>query len=400
MKIIFILYNIFEVKSGVSNKYIKFLDYLNNNNIEYLLLTSLNNLLSIKSTNNIINLKGINLPIYNEIKIPNIDLKELEIFVEDNDIIIFHGEFYWIYDTLNKLKKKYKNIKLLPNWHTNYDYYTNIYFKNSSILSKIKNILFQNLKNKFFSGIIVTGEISKNNFSQYSNNVFNANEICLNNFCHFEINNYNLKNTINFIYTGRIALEKNLLLLIDILNIIENSIYNNYQMHIIGDGPYLKNLKKYIKPNIKNKVIFYGITEYSKIVDIYKKLDNRIFIQPSESETFGKTTMEACYSGIPVFIIKCEIHELLYNDNNSFIFENVNDFKNQITLFFKLNNNQKKNIIFNAYNNAKKYDQNIIFKNLKEFILSISNNSNTFYNEFFINNIFQGIKCGIDYFET
>ena len=137
MKIIFILYNIFEVKSGVSNKYIKFIDCLSKNNINYLLITSLNNFSSLKYSNKIINLKGLNIPFYSDIKIPNIDYDELKVFVNDNDIIIFHGEFYWIYNTLNKIKKKYNNIKLIPNWHTNYDYYANIYFKNNSILKKI-----------------------------------------------------------------------------------------------------------------------------------------------------------------------------------------------------------------------------------------------------------------------
>lgn len=400
MKIVFILYNIYEVKSGVSNKYIKFIDNLNKNNINYLIITSLNNYSSLKYNKNIINLKGINLPIYTEIKIPNINLEELESFVDKDDIIIFHGEFYWIYDTLNQLKKKYNNIKLIPNWHTNYDYYANIYFKNNSVLKKIKNILFQNLKNKFFSGIIVTGEISKNIFNQYSSNVFNANEICLDNFSKFKSDHYNKQNITNFIYTGRIALEKNLLLIIDILRSLENSKFSNYKMHFIGGGPFLEKLKKYIHKSIENKIIFYGITEYSKIIDIYSKLDNRIFIQPSVSETFGKTTMEACYSGIPVFIIKCDIHDLLYNDNNSFIFEDIQDFKNQLTLFFKLNNNQKNKIIENGYNNAKKYDQKIIFNNLKDFILNINQNSNNFYNEFFINHVFHGIKCGIDYFQN
>ena len=45
MKIIFILHNIFESKSGVSNKYIKFIDYIISININYLIFTpSFNNL--------------------------------------------------------------------------------------------------------------------------------------------------------------------------------------------------------------------------------------------------------------------------------------------------------------------------------------------------------------------
>ena len=247
MKIIFIIYNIFEVKSGVSNKYIHFFDFLNKKDIDFIILTTFNQ--SIKkdiSIYNYIEFKGVNVPFYEYLKIPYINLDDLKKIVNHNDIIIFHSEFYWLYSLLNEIKNSYINIKLIPNWHTNYDYYTNIYFNNSSLLFKIKNILYKNLENNFFSGLITTGEISKNTFLKYNSNIFNANEICLENFNKFKINKYNQKETINIIHTGRIALEKNLLLIIDILIKLEEIKMNNYVMHFIGCGPYVKNLKKYI----------------------------------------------------------------------------------------------------------------------------------------------------------
>lgn len=399
MKIIFILYNIFEVKSGVSNKYIKFIDFLIKKNIDYLIISCLNDS-NINLNYNIISLKGFNIPLYNNIKIPNIKYEDLLNLTNNNDIIIFNGEFYWIYDILNKIKKKLNNIKLIPNWHTNYDFYSSTYFNNNILSNKIKNILHQNLKNNFFSGIIVTGEINKNNFQNYSNYVFNANEICLKNFDIFKIDNYSLNHTINFIYTGRIALEKNLLLILDILNNLSESKFKNFKMHFIGSGPFLETLKENISNKIKKKIIFYGDVDYSQIIYIYKNLDNRIFIQPSMSETFGKSTMEASYSGIPIFIIKCDIHNCLYNEDNSFFYENIKEFRHQLTLFFKLNEKQKNKIILNGFNNAKKYDQNLIFENLFKFLSEIKEQNNKYYNESFINNIFNGIKCSMDYFEN
>lgn len=402
MKIIFILYNIFESKSGVSNKYIKFIDYLILQKIEYLLFTTFNDDKNLNKKYNIIFKKGINIPFYTDIKIPNVNIDDLEKYSENDDIIIFNGEFFWLYTIFKKLKNIYKDIKLIPNWHTNYDYYSKIYFKNIISINNIKNNLYINLKNNFFSGIIVTGEITKNNFDKYSSNVFNANEICLNNFDIYDLNNYNLNKKINFIYTGRISIEKNLNLIIDIMNNLnhKNSKFINFNLHIIGDGPYMNQLVKYINNDLKDKIIFYGKMDYTEIKDIYKKLDNRIFIQASKSETFGKTTMEASYSGIPIFIIKCEIHNLLYNENNSFIFDNIHEFKNQLVLFFRLNQFQKEKIINNGYNNAKKYDQNIIFENLKNFLLKINNNSNKFYKQMIFSNVLNSIKCGLDYFES
>ena len=400
MKIIFILYNIYEIKSGVSNKYIKFIEYLNKINIDFLVFTTF--IKKYKNiSNKLINLKGFRVPFYNNIKIPNIKYNELLKYINNNDIIIINGEFYWIYNILKQIKNKHKNIKIIPNWHTNYEYYSDIYFKNTLISKKIKNILYQNLKNNFFSGIISTGEISKIEFKKYSNNVFNANEICLDNFKNTTIDNYNLNNTINFIYTGRIAAEKNLLTIIDILKNIEDSIFNNYIMHFIGNGPFMEELVFQINnSNLKQKIIFYGDINYSKIIKIYRKLDNKIFIQPSISETFGKTTMEASYSKIPIFVIKCNIHNILYNDKNSFLFENVKDFKNQLIFFFKLSQKQKEKIIKNGYLNAEKYDQNIVFKNLYNFILNTESKKDNYYNEILFGNIFKSIKCGIDYFEN
>ena len=402
MKIIFILYNIFESKSGVSNKYIKLINYLISQNMEYLLFTTFNDNQNINNDYKIIYKKGIHLPFYHDIKIPNISINDLKTNVKNNDIIIFNGEFFWLYTIFKELKNIYNDIKLIPNWHTNYDYYSKIYTNNLISIDNIKNNLYNNLKNNFFSGIIVTGEITKNDFSKYSSNVFNANEISLSNFDIFKIDDYNLNDKINFIFTGRISIEKNLNLIIDIMNEFNNeeSKFNNFNLHIIGDGPYMNQLKKYIKDDLEEKIIFYGNMDYTKIKDIYQKLDNRIFIQSSKSETFGKTTMEASYSGIPIFIVKCEIHNLLYNENNSFMFDNIQEFKNQLILFFRLNTKQKEKIIKNGFNNANKYDQNIIFENLKNFLLKINNNSNNFYKQMIISNVLNSIQCGIDYFES
>ena len=406
MKIIFILYNIFESKSGVSNKYIKFIDHLSKNNIEYILFTSFQNNndinTHIKNKYNIINKKGINVPFYKDIKIPNIKIDDIQNIINNDDIIIFNGEFFWLYKILSKIKNTYPEIKIIPNWHTNYDYYSNIYFKNIISIKNSKNILYDNLKNNFFSGIIVTGELTKKDFIKYTPNVFNANEICLDNFNIFKIDEYNFNETINFIYTGRISKEKNLNLIIDILNNLNFDNYNfkNFKMHIIGDGPCIKNIKNSINKELKHKIIFYGDINYSMIQDIYTQLNNRIFIQSSKSETFGKSTMEACYSGIPVFVIECDIHNLLYNDNNSFTYGTIQEFKNELIFFFKLTKKQKENVIYNGYHNSKQYDQNEIFQNLQDFLINMNTKKDFNVNKSIINNIFSTINHSINYFES
>ena len=87
MKIIFILHNIFEIKNGVSNKYIRFIDYLIKNKIDYILFTTFIDKDNIKKYEeyNIIYEKGVELPFYKNIKIPNINENNLIKLLKGDD---------------------------------------------------------------------------------------------------------------------------------------------------------------------------------------------------------------------------------------------------------------------------------------------------------------------------
>ena len=115
IKIIFILPNIYECTNGVSTKYIKFINYISkiynvvlfttfikNDN-----LTEINELNILNKNLNIIKTNGLSIPFYKEIKIPIINEKKLKEEIKNgNEIIIFNGEFIWVYDLLINIKKK------------------------------------------------------------------------------------------------------------------------------------------------------------------------------------------------------------------------------------------------------------------------------------------------------
>jgi 1,2-diacylglycerol 3-alpha-glucosyltransferase len=373
MRIVFLLHNIFEVKNGVSNKYIQFIKYLQIRKISNLLITC-NSSTNILPIYNYVIEEGIHIPFYPSIKIPTITYNKLKSIIKENDIIIFNGELFIYYDILLKIKRNIKSVVLLPNWHTNYDFYVPLYGYATSIFSKLKNKLYNHLRNNVFDGLLCTGELTKNDFLPYNNNIINLNEICLSHFSNFTIDAYTTKE-YHFIYTGRISIEKNIDLLIEIVEFLLEA---NYQiiLHIIGDGPYLKNVKNNIKKNkIIEHVFYYGEVDYHNIQEIYSELPNRIFIQPSKSETFGKSSMEACCAGIPLFCIDCPIHNLLYDEKNAFLFNTKYDFKDQFNLFINLTDNQKKNMIKNAYMNSQKYDQKNIFENVVTFLENTQSNS-------------------------
>ena len=380
IRIIFILPNIYESVNGVSLKYIKFIEFLNRKNISvtvfttfkkkeiYENLTKHNNLTVIKT-------KGISIPFYQEIKIPIIkESKLLEEIKTNNEIIIFNGEFIWLYEILKNVKIKYKNIKIYPTMHTDYIFY------GESVYSKFKfynfnftsllNHLDHYLEKKIYDGIIVTGEKMKEKYLKYTNSIFNANEINL------EVFNVNKKdlydnNIYNIIYCGRISKEKNIEELLDCCLLLSQKKYD-FTLNIIGDGPYLENLKDIVHLKyslIKLKIIFHGNKNQNEINNLYNLLENRIFLFTSISETFGKTPMEAGCCGIPIFIKSCDVSDSLYiNKKNAFLFKDKDDFINLFEHFINLHNFEKNIFISNSIDNIKKYDQKIIFENWYNFL--------------------------------
>jgi hypothetical protein len=414
-KFIFILPNIYEIVNGVSTKYIKFINYLTKS-YEVILFTTFNKInessLSEQINLKIIKTNGLNVPFYKEIKIPIIKYKDIESHITNgNEVIIFNGEFIWIYDSLIKLKKQHDNIKIYPTMHTDYVYYANQIYSLSKF-TKTLNYLDYYLENKKFTGIIVTGDKMKEKYINCTNSIFNANEINLEIFNNHKIDDYDLDNTlINFIYTGRISKEKNIEEIFLYINYLQIKLQNNSQekyknfdfiVNIIGTGPYLDNLKTIIElqyKNIYSKVVFHGNKEQSEINKLYQTLDNRIFIFTSLSETFGKTPMEACATGIPIFIKDCDNTQYLYkNKKNAFIFNDKDEFINNFEYFIKMKSFEKQIFISESINNVKKYDQTLIFSNWLDFLIHGSinkknNNQLNLMNIFTFHGISNLINC-------
>ena len=383
IKIIFILPNIYESVNGVSTKYLKFIDYISNKSHNIVLLTTFKNKENydnlIKNNNvNVIKTNGLVIPFYKDIKIPIIDYNKIkEHITEGNEIIVFNGEFIWLYEILKKIKKHHKTVKIYPTMHTDYIYYGENIYKNYSFgLPCGLNHLNHFLETKIFNGIIVTGKLLYDKYIEITENVFNANEVNLEIFNNVKKDEYEV-NFYNIIFCGRISKEKNIEELFDCCSLLDSY---NFTLHIIGDGPYLPNLKDIIEleyKKIKSKIVFHGNKEPEEINNLYQTLDNRIFLFSSVSETFGKTPMEAGATGIPIFIKKSDISEILYtHKKNGYIFEESKDFLDLFEYFIKLSVIEKQMFIYNSVSNIKKYDQSIIFENWLQFLLTGMVNKN------------------------
>lgn len=95
-------------------------------------------------------------------------------------------------------------------------------------------------------------------------------------------------------YVGRIAKEKDVLLLPEIAKNLPSRIRNNVHWLIVGDGPVKDELEK-IAPRT---MTFTGFVDGTDLANIYAASD--LFVFPSPTETFGNVVLEALSCGTPV----------------------------------------------------------------------------------------------------
>jgi glycosyltransferase involved in cell wall biosynthesis len=107
----------------------------------------------------------------------------------------------------------------------------------------------------------------------------------------------NLEDKIVLLYVGRVSKEKDL----DVLHRSYRAIrddYPNLALVIVGDGPYLKELKE--RMSDLNEVIFTGFIEGKELADIYCGSD--IFVFPSTTDTYGTVLLEAQAAKLPAVV--------------------------------------------------------------------------------------------------
>lgn len=94
----------------------------------------------------------------------------------------------------------------------------------------------------------------------------------------------------NYLYVGRLSLEKNLEFLVSIFN------ENKKKLTIVGDGPLKNKLQALAQPNIS----FMGYVDNSNLCEVYNNHD--VFILPSLSEPWGLVIDEALWYKLPVIV--------------------------------------------------------------------------------------------------
>ncbi len=105
---------------------------------------------------------------------------------------------------------------------------------------------------------------------------------------------YGISQKYILLYVGRLAPEKDVKTLLNVVQLIPSELDKDIQWVWVGDGPLREELESEVPPN----VIFTGYLNGEELAQIYSASD--LFVFPSPTETFGNVVLEALASGTPV----------------------------------------------------------------------------------------------------
>ena len=266
---------------------------------------------------------------------------------------IIHSQTEFAIGSFARLFAKQYNIPIVHTYHTMYEdyvhYITKGYFNRSS--KKIVEYMTKFYCDRTINELIVPTKKAYDLFKEKYNVQRNIHIIPtgieVERFYRKNVNEkkvnelkkqYNIKkNDFTLIFVGRIAEEKNVPYLIDVMSdIIKKK--NNIKLLIIGDGPDKEKYEKYsIKRNASKNVIFTGKVAWDDI-PVYYSLGNA-FISASTTETQGLTIIEAMASSLPAICINDESFSgTVVNDLNGYLFDDKKDCEDKI---LKLANDKK-----------------------------------------------------------
>lgn len=129
-----------------------------------------------------------------------------------------------------------------------------------------------------------------------------------------------LKGKQVLLYLGRIAREKNITFLLDMMKTLEKD-HDKAILLIVGSGPFKNELQEIVKARgLSGQVVFTGFVDEDVKHEAYRYSD--IFVFPSKTETQGLVTIEAMNHGTPVVAIgEMGTKDVMQGDNGGFMVE-------------------------------------------------------------------------------
>ncbi|EIA0804348.1 glycosyltransferase family 4 protein [Vibrio vulnificus] len=174
-------------------------------------------------------------------------------------------------------------------------------------------------------------------------------------------NEKTLRKNGKVLFVGRLASNKNIYHLADIISETDDSVL----FTIVGDGPDRVKLENYLNTKgILNRVNILGKKTQQELVDIYR--EHSLTILPSRIETFGLTIIESMACGTPVIaykpdgeIVKTASAEIIIENTNGFLVDNYNEKNMAASIMDALSE---------VKNNADKYNSdcvNYVYENYR-----------------------------------
>lgn len=283
--------------NGVAKTLNRFTNYLKDHGHSYHVFAPED--CGVVSTENVTRLKSVPFKVYPECKIslPNISKIKKRLKEFNPDIIHIATPFTIGLCGLQIAKKK--KIPLVASYHTNFDHYLQYYN-----LTFLENFLWKYLdwfhrptQKIFVPSKDTLDHLNMKGFSNLSVWTHGVDCSLFKPFENKEIiqQKYNITSKYTICFVGRIAPEKDLDTLTNIMKYSKQRFGDNLTWVIVGDGPKKDEM---MKKTGTDQVIYTGYLQKNELAEIYSLSDLMVF--PSDTETFGNVVLEAMACGTPV----------------------------------------------------------------------------------------------------
>lgn len=349
--------------NGVARTLKRFTDYLSKENIEFKVFAPKSTGEDIFS-NRVYNVKSFPFFLYPECRValPNVIQLREEVKSFAPDLIHVTTPFNMGLSGLHIAKKL--NIPIVGSYHTNFDKYLEYYDLQflSDMLWKYMRWFHQSLRKVFVPSEDTLQQVQAKGFKHLSiwprgidRTIFHPN------YDEGVVRKeYKIKEKYILSYVGRIAKEKDVLLLPEIAANLPSHIKDDVHWLIVGDGPVKEELAAIAPSNMT----FTGFVEGKELASIYVASD--LFVFPSPTETFGNVVLEALSCGTPVIGANAGgVTSIVRNGMNGILCEekDITDFVQAIDSL--LTRDQTRNVMSEngiRYAQAQSWDK--IFRNL------------------------------------
>ena len=292
---------------------------------------------------------------------------------------VIHNQTDWTIAVLARRIAKKFHLPIVYTYHTNYEDYTYYVVGNAldSIAKKLVRSYSRAIANRM-TEFITPSDKTKDYIRQAGSDVyinvvpsgidfsiFKDNSIDQDKLDAFRKEHNITNNTKVFLILGRLAKEKSMDVSIKGINTYHKKHpKEDIKVLIVGDGPAKEELMLLVDELKMNKfVIFVG--EVSSLeVPFYYHLAN-IYTSASITETQGLTFMEAMAAGnIVLARFDHNLTGTIINGQTGFFFADDESFVNQVEHIFSMSEEEKNNILNNAYQIVDRYSIDNFYTNI------------------------------------